>query len=405
MILTLTHEEYKNLADPKWRRGNPPGGYQNLIETCLLRTNPKTKDIHLDQEIFERIHRYAFAYGSGGWEDGLTGIFGRLLGPKLDKYLKKKTSKLNSNSKTMKLPINEMPEYNGPGYTGSITVSIELISPEQAQSYLNNNYDLNRNIIKSRVLLISSQINNNEWQLNGASICFTKSGWLLDGQHRLQAIVQSGKTVWTVVVRGIDDDAFMTIDTGRARGLSDILHMVKEADTNALAATCRLVYSWELQKSFTSSPSRKPTTADIQELLSRHPSIRDAVRRFCNISSFRRVSRSFLSAFYYLVSDIDGAEAEIFYDHLLNGTNLLKGHPVLALRNLLEYYKDSHPGRARFNRLNSIVMGKFFVKTWNAFANGRMLVKLYLAEDEKADHLEKPIGTAFARYNITKYAA
>lgn len=90
MTLTLNHEEYKNLADPKWRRGNPPGGFQNLIETCLLRTNHKTKQIHLDQEVLERIHRYAFAYGSGGWENALVGIFGRLLGGKLDKYLIKK---------------------------------------------------------------------------------------------------------------------------------------------------------------------------------------------------------------------------------------------------------------------------------------------------------------------------
>lgn len=90
MTLILNEQEYRNLRDPKWKRGEVKGGFQSLMETLLLRTNNTTKQIHLNQELFERIHRYAFAYGSGGWENALVAIFGRLLGPKLDKYLRPK---------------------------------------------------------------------------------------------------------------------------------------------------------------------------------------------------------------------------------------------------------------------------------------------------------------------------
>jgi hypothetical protein len=90
IFITLSYQEYRNLTDPQWTRAKVPDGFQNLMKLCVLRTERETHIIRLTHDMMEKIHRYAFAYKRGGWENGLKAIFSRHLGPKLDKYLKPK---------------------------------------------------------------------------------------------------------------------------------------------------------------------------------------------------------------------------------------------------------------------------------------------------------------------------
>ena len=60
------------------------GGYQSLLIKLQRQFDPSTNEITLLSADRERIRRYAFQYGNGGWEDRLTGIFSRTLGPNLD---------------------------------------------------------------------------------------------------------------------------------------------------------------------------------------------------------------------------------------------------------------------------------------------------------------------------------
>ncbi len=59
------------------------GGYQSLLEELQNGVQPDGSITINDMQL-ERIPRYAFDYGNGGWEDRLTGVFGRTLGPLLD---------------------------------------------------------------------------------------------------------------------------------------------------------------------------------------------------------------------------------------------------------------------------------------------------------------------------------
>jgi len=56
------------------------GGWQSLMIKLQRQFNPETNEIILYQSDLERIHRYAFSYGNGGWEDKLKSIFSRHLG-------------------------------------------------------------------------------------------------------------------------------------------------------------------------------------------------------------------------------------------------------------------------------------------------------------------------------------
>jgi hypothetical protein len=82
MLVTLDPSEMSILfhQDPSTSQ---EGGFQSLLVSLQNRINRATGDIDLTPYDLERISRYAFDYGNGGWENRLTDTFGRVLGPRL----------------------------------------------------------------------------------------------------------------------------------------------------------------------------------------------------------------------------------------------------------------------------------------------------------------------------------
>jgi hypothetical protein len=82
MMITLNATELEILfrQDPATK---DEGGWQRLLVTLQELTDPDTGEVEIPRRIAERIQRYAFDYGNGGWENRLTSIFARSLGPRL----------------------------------------------------------------------------------------------------------------------------------------------------------------------------------------------------------------------------------------------------------------------------------------------------------------------------------
>ena len=59
------------------------GGFQSLLVDLASRVDSATGQLSLSVRDLERIARYAFDYGNGGWECRLRNIFGRSLGQAL----------------------------------------------------------------------------------------------------------------------------------------------------------------------------------------------------------------------------------------------------------------------------------------------------------------------------------
>jgi hypothetical protein len=76
--ITLNEAEMEVLSrqDPRTRRN---GGYQSLLVRLQKNTDRSTGALTLTATDLERIPRYAFDYGNGGWEGRLMGIFQRHL--------------------------------------------------------------------------------------------------------------------------------------------------------------------------------------------------------------------------------------------------------------------------------------------------------------------------------------
>lgn len=116
-------------------------------------------------------------------------------------------------------------------------VCIETITPNVAKEYLSKNTNNYRSVIPHVVNRYAKDISEGLWEENGNAIAFSKSGILLDGQHRLNAIIKANKPVNMVVVRDIDDQA-STFD-----------YQTKRTDTQILKASGIGGYARSLQAS------------------------------------------------------------------------------------------------------------------------------------------------------------
>jgi site-specific DNA-methyltransferase (adenine-specific) len=80
--IVLSEKEAEELLKQDPARAKD-GGYQGFLVKLQNKLNKTTRHLHLDEDDLERIPRYAFDYGQGGWEGSLKAIFQRHLGPKL----------------------------------------------------------------------------------------------------------------------------------------------------------------------------------------------------------------------------------------------------------------------------------------------------------------------------------
>lgn len=97
------------------------------------------------------------------------------------------------------------------------------VTPKMAKSWMDSNTN-NRTLRPSHVAYLAKEMSLGHWQLTHQGIAFDDKGILRDGQHRLQAIIDSGKTISLPVTFGVPDNngQFAIIDRGLARNITDI---------------------------------------------------------------------------------------------------------------------------------------------------------------------------------------
>jgi riboflavin synthase alpha subunit len=98
----------------------------------------------------------------------------------------------------------------------------EVIDATTARQYLETSTH-NRRINPERVLAYSKDMAADKWHLHGAAIQFDKDGHLIDGHHRLWAVIKSGNVAIMLVARNIDPAAQKVIDRGQSRAAHQTL--------------------------------------------------------------------------------------------------------------------------------------------------------------------------------------
>ena len=254
------------------------------------------------------------------------------------------------------------------------SVSIETFGPREAADALKMN-DMNRPLSSSNIKLIAQTIDRGEWRLNGETVVFSDRDRLLQGQHRMHAVMRTGKPITTFVIRGVDEDSFSTFDMTKRRSGSDVLAINDESNSVKLSAAARAILTY-------TEPSAVCTNAKILEIVERFPRVRVWSDRYATSNARRFMPALFAGLMVIFEAEHGQDSAEAFFEQVSDGTGLEKNYPTLKLR---ERFMD----RSRGTSIDFRTQTAFIIKAMNAFAAGKLLGVLKFASDESQPIISK----------------
>jgi hypothetical protein len=241
-----------------------------------------------------------------------------------------------------------------------IVVEVVTITPEIAAQWLKSNR-LNRPVRRTVWEGYSQQMSEGKWKVNGQAIIIAENEDILDGQHRLLAVIDAGCSIQSLVVYGISAEAFATIDTGAVRTPADALflhfheHPVMAVKVAATAAQwCKRLERGSVFQ------HRKMCNADVIDYVAAHQSIFQWAE---TLNSFpkdaRPLSLGIGAALYELFARKNLELAAQFMAALYTGENLTRKDVEFLLRQAL--LKDAQ----RTTKLPSTAKVRMVVKAWN----------------------------------------
>jgi len=238
-------------------------------------------------------------------------------------------------------------------YTGSRVITI---TPAIADHMLKHCNTLNRKLNKRWVAFLSEAIKKGEWQLNGEPIIFSKDLRLIDGQHRLYAIVAAGKEIDSYVTTEVPDENFVSIDTGHARSGSHVLGIGGRVKNSFdVSATLNKINRYK-HKNYDFDGAHVVSNRQLMSLLEKYKDVTKSVdyaRKFG-----KGYSKSTIAFCHYILHKIDKELCDTFFTQLSSPTPTI---PLIAsLRK-----GTVKEGRAKSRIKQTVVIGSIF-KTWNA---------------------------------------
>lgn len=243
-------------------------------------------------------------------------------------------------------------------------ITIETITPEIAARLLGTMKG-NRALRQRAVQRYAREMIAGKWAVNGEAIKITSGGRLIDGQHRLSAVMMAKTPVKMCVVRGVDDSAIITLDTGVARSFYDIGVIAGAPYAQAVGPIIRWWFKYLI-----GSPTvaNVPTHQEMQQILDQHPQIPDSASAICKLKVVRTRCNASVQGFVhsYASEAYDRDMADLFMSDLDKGADLPLDSPIYALRKRL--VDASEKGRPEAAHVLA-----WSIKAWNSWVAGEKI--------------------------------
>lgn len=126
-----------------------------------------------------------------------------------------------------------------------------------AQLWLKNHNMINRPQRYSSIEKYMRDHVAERWPLTHEGMAFDYNGQMIDGQHRAEMVVQSGKPLRTIVVLGLDPGARMVVNIGIPRRPHDVLRLIGFEDASP--------WSTAIVRQMINSINRRATLPEIVE--------------------------------------------------------------------------------------------------------------------------------------------
>ena len=253
-----------------------------------------------------------------------------------------------------------------------------LVSPKMAKMALGN-MCINRKLRPSLIKKYAHSMLQGQWKINGEAIVFSKSGVLLEGQHRMNAVVVADISVPMLIVKGVEDskEVLATINDGASRTLTDRLTMQGITLNNIHAATLRsLLFGLSQAQGNGRNPSSRFTTLDYIELFEKHY---DAIEFAVSATRNKRgiASASVCGAISRAYYHVDKGELLRFCNALVDN---YAQSPEERSATLLHSFLLTHT-----NGGGGMIKKERYAKTERAiqaFISGKSIAKLFSTKEE-----------------------
>lgn len=256
-----------------------------------------------------------------------------------------------------------------------VTYSIETVTPADAEKWLTKN-TANRRIRRQQVERFARDMESGSWQENGEGICFAADGTLINGQHRLSALVISGTSIPMLVVRGLPMQAQDTMDDGAKRTMGDTFGFHGVASSHTAAAIVRRVLMWQ-EGVRTNNGALQPSKTEQLEAWRTDPVIREAVEASVQMRGRKQVPASIIGLTWWLFAQIDHEQCAEFWNGLYTGSNLDASSPIHVVREQI-IRRNAQPGRVQETEYLA-----WIIKAWNLWRSGRTISPRYRGFDLK----------------------
>lgn len=288
----------------------------------------------------------------------------------------------------------------------NISIYLVKMTPQAAQEILAHNAKGQRSISKVTVEKYASDMGTMDWQFNGAPVLISNKGELLDGQHRLTAIIESGISQILLVIHGVDAQAMATIDAGRGRSYADILKIREFANHGYLAGLTARVWQWwhgnygvpnvarvANPQHLGSAPSNaqrdfwwEKVEATYEISLPLATTFGMTMTRKMDKAEFGGINPGTYSLAHVVLGTIDPYVRDQFFNELGDGPeNAVTGNPVQALRNRLFRLRP----REQFDNVDQL---DALFTSYNAFVRGKDLGTISALRMVRYNTIATPIG-------------
>jgi hypothetical protein len=265
------------------------------------------------------------------------------------------------------------------------STTIEKITPKLAEAYLATNIGHQRNVTMSHQFHLRQQMEKGQWIMTGEPIIFDNQGRLVDGQHRLRALIDANMEIEFVVIRGVLPESFMAMNRGKSRTSANVfaIHGTKNHTALASCVAGVLNYRRALAMEIKMKDGRtrqggslrtwvRASTTDLISEYDNHPDeYNAAVHIAANVKASCAVSISSTAAALALI-DANHTLDEVadFWESVKKGAGLEEGDPILTLRNKLAANNSSK------SKLGHHLILMIVIKAWNAHIMGKRLTLL-----------------------------
>jgi hypothetical protein len=249
-----------------------------------------------------------------------------------------------------------------------LELGIERITPLMATEMLLAN-TINRTIRPRRVSQYARDMKAGNWVPVGEPIAISDKGDLLNGQHRLHAVIEADVTVDIPVARGVPAHLQDSMDRGLKRTFSDVLKLhYDEVNVTMLAAAVKQVHQYRatgiLGRTGGHHPATSATTAELIKTYEAEPNLGRSHGMVTRVRHEQWFAPGLLMALHYIFSEVDPDEADAFFQAFATGEDQKRGSAILALRKL---------GTRRPMDFSSQAQAAIIIKAFNYWRAGRTI--------------------------------